>query len=291
MGFNKYKYNDYICVHKQRLTMNIKTAPLWKWILLFIASGILAIFGYGIIDGFQIALKQAILAYILPPLAILGLYVVFTYWIEKEWAPDVIHRRAFTYLLTGLSFGAVNLLVVAGIIYLCGCVTFEKFTWDSQAQLVAFLSFFGVAVGEEIIFRGVLFKWIDKRWGMWPALIVSALLFGFAHLTNDNATVWSSISISVEAGLVLAMTYKWSGSLWLPIGIHWTWNYVQGNILGFAVSGTDAGTTWYKALPSGPDILSGGAFGAEASIVCFVLGLVLTILLIRSCYKSSSVGI
>ena len=88
------------------------------------------------------------------------------------------------------------------------------------------------------------------------------------------------------------MIYKWSGSLWIPIGIHWTWNYVQGNILGFAVSGTDAGTTWYKAIPSGPDLISGGAFGAEASIVSFVLGLVLTALLVRACYKSSSsVGI
>lgn len=64
--------------------MNIKTAPLWKWILMFIVSGILAFFGYGVIDGFQIALKQAVMAYIFPPLAILGLYVVFTYWIEKE---------------------------------------------------------------------------------------------------------------------------------------------------------------------------------------------------------------
>jgi membrane protease YdiL (CAAX protease family) len=290
--FNRYKYNDYICVVKQRPAMNIKTAPLWKWILMFIVSGILAFLGYGVIDGFQIAVKQAIMAYIFPPLTILGLYVVFTYWIEKEWAPDVVRRRAFTDLLTGLSFGAVYLLVVAGIIYLCGCVSFEKFTWDSQSQLIAFLSFFGVAVGEEIIFRGVLFKWIDKRWGMWPALLVSAFVFGFAHLTNDNGSVWSSISISVEAGLLFGMIYKWSGSLWIPIGIHWTWNYVQGNILGFAVSGTDAGTTWYKAIPSGPDLISGGAFGAEASIVSFVLGLVLTALLVRACYKSSSsVGI
>jgi hypothetical protein len=268
--------------------MNIKTAPLWKWILLFILSGILAFFGYGIIGGFQMTLKQLILAYIFPPLMILGLYVVITYWIEKEWAPDVVTHRAFTDLLTGLSFGAVYILAVAGIIYLCGCCTFQKLTWDGQAQLMAFLSFFGVAVGEEVIFRGVLFKWIDKRWGMWPALIVSALFFGFAHLTNDNATVWSSISISVEAGLLLAMVYKWSVSLWVPIGIHWTWNYVQGNILGFAVSGMDAGTTWFMAKPSGPDIISGGAFGAEASLVSFVLGLVLTLLFIRACYKRSS---
>jgi len=271
--------------------MNLKTTALWKWILLFIVSGILAFLGYGVIAAFQMELKEAVLAYIFPPLAILGLYVVFTYWFEKEWAPDVVNRRAFTDLLSGLSLGALYLLAVGGIIYLCGCCTYEKQAWDNKAQLIAFLSFFGVAVGEEIIFRGVLFKWIDKRWGMWPALLVSAFVFGFAHLTNDNGTVWSSISISVEAGLLLGMFYKWSGSLWFPIGIHWTWNYVQGNILGFHVSGIDAGTSWFRAIPSGPDLVSGGAFGAEASIVSFALGLVISALLIRACYKSSSVGI
>lgn len=133
--------------------------------------------------------------------------------------------------------------------------------------------FFGVAVGEEVIFRGILFRWIDRRWGLTAALIVSALIFGLIHITNDNATLWGAIAIAVEAGLLLGAAYKWSGTLWLPIGIHWAWNYTQGNIFGFAVSGNDAGSSFLRVVADGPDLLTGGAFGAEASLLSVLLGL------------------
>lgn len=263
--------------------MNIKTAPLWKWILMVLLSVFLSFFGYGLIYAFQQDGKAlSWLSYVLPPLAILGLYVLFVRWFEKEWAPDVVNKRAVVDLLAGLGFGAAYLFIVAGIMWLCGCCTFKQIGWDADAQLRAFLMFWGVAVGEEVIFRGVVFKWIDKRWGIWVATIISGFIFGFVHLTNTNGTVWSSIAIAIEAGLLFAALYKWSGSLWLPIGVHWSWNYTQGNILGFAVSGNDAGSTWLQVVPDGPDILTGGAFGAEASLISVILGLALTVLILSS---------
>ena len=134
-----------------------------------------------------------------------------------------------------------------------------------------------VAVGEEILFRGILFRWIDSKWGFVPALIVSALFFGVAHIFQPGASWWSSIAIAIEAGLLLAAAYKYSGTLWLPIGIHWGWNFFQGNIFGIEVSDSDAGESLIIPEISGPDILTGGAFGAEASIVAFLLGLALSV--------------
>ena len=150
------------------------------------------------------------------------------------------------------------------------------------------MMFLAVAVGEEILCRGVIFRWIDERWGVWAALVVSALIFGWGHISNDNATWWSSLAISIEAGLLLGAAYKWSGSLWVPIGIHWAWNYTQGNIFGLAVSGNGAGDTIFATTVNGPDIITGGAFGPEASIIAVILGTLYTIVFLRNRYRRFS---
>ena len=264
--------------------MNIKTAPLWQWILMVIAAAVLAFLGYGMVFTFS-ELVPSWMGLVVPPVVLIGLYVLVVRWFEKEWAPDVLTKDFIWHLLLGLVVGVVFFILVVGIMWLCGCCTLEPLGWDGAAQFRAILMFWGVAVGEEVLFRGVVFKWIDKRWGLWVALVVSALIFGFVHLTNNNGTVWSSLAIAIEAGLLLGAAYKWSGALWLPIGIHWSWNYTQGNIFGFAVSGNDAGTSWLRVVPDGPDILTGGAFGAEASIISVVLGLALTALFVWAYLK------
>ena len=144
-------------------------------------------------------------------------------------------------------------------------------------MIESLFTFLVVAVGEEILFRGIVFRMIDERWGTVVALIVSALIFGFVHITNDNATVWSSIAIAVEAGLLLGAAYKWSGTLWVPIGIHWAWNYFQGPVFGFAVSGNETRSLITPVI-DGPEWLTGGSFGAEASVPAFVLGFGMAIL-------------
>ena len=148
---------------------------------------------------------------------------------------------------------------------------------DPFTLILAFFMFLMVAVGEEIIFRGVLFRWIDEKWGFAVALIVSSLLFGLMHIFQPGATMWSSIAIAVEAGLLLGAAYKYSGTIWLPIGIHWGWTFFQGNIFGFAVSGGDAGSSLIQSSVQGPVILTGGAFGAEASVIAMVLGVLLSV--------------
>ena len=267
--------------------MNIKTAPLWQWILLLIASLVLGFLGYGLVLGFEEVFHSWIASFA-ASLALIGLYVLVVRWFEKEWAPDILAKRGLADLLLGLAIGVLFFCVVVGVMRLTGVCTLERLSFDWDAQLSAFMMFFGVAVGEEILFRGVLFKWIDKRWGPWWALLVSGLVFGLVHVTNDNATWWSGIAIAIEAGLLLGAAYKWSGTLWLPIGIHWAWNYTQGNIFDFAVSGNDAGSTWLKVLTDGPDILTGGAFGAEASIISVLLGAALAAVLVWGYIKKKN---
>lgn len=123
---------------------------------------------------------------------------------------------------------------------------------------------------EELIFRGILFRWIEEFLGSWGALIITALFFGFAHDSNPNATTFSSIAISIEAGLLLGAAYMWTRSLWLPIGIHFGWNVTQGFVFDVPVSGNEVEGLVTAEL-SGPELLSGGAFGLEASVIALVL--------------------
>lgn len=81
--------------------------------------------------------------------------------------------------------------------------------------------------------------------------------------------LWKAVG---DTGLLLGAAYKWAGALWLPIGIHWAWNFAQGNIFGFAVSGEKAGESLLQARIEGAGWLTGGAFGAEASVVAVVAG-------------------
>jgi hypothetical protein len=122
------------------------------------------------------------------------------------------------------------------------------------------------------MFRGVLFRMAEEGLGTWAALAISALFFGSAHLANPGATVWSAVAIAIEAGLMLGMVYHVTRSLPLCIGVHAAWNFTLAAVYGGAVSGHDAGSSWLAGKLSGPEWLTGGAFGIEASVVAVALG-------------------
>lgn len=122
---------------------------------------------------------------------------------------------------------------------------------------------------EELLFRGILFHFLERFGGSWFALALTSALFGLAHIFNDNATALSSFAIAVEAGVLLGGAYMLTRSLWMPIGLHAAWNFTQGEIYDVPVSGFDQ-QGLVTAKLSGAEILSGGAFGLEASIIAMV---------------------
>ncbi|MCJ7434908.1 MAG: CPBP family intramembrane metalloprotease [Anaerolineales bacterium] len=130
-------------------------------------------------------------------------------------------------------------------------------------------------VFEEILFRGILFRIVEESLGTWLSLLFSALLFGLLHLGNPNATLWAAIAIAMEAGILLAAAFIVTRRLWLVIGIHFAWNFTQGGIFSISVSGNQVDGLLQATL-TGPELLAGGAFGAETSIfaviVCLAAG-------------------
>ena len=271
-------------------TARAKKRPLWIWFLLFIVAAFLSIIGYGLlISGYQGADYFAHPSLTVVAAAIiLGLYTLFVRWMERHWPADLSLGRLVPHTLLGILVGFIIMVLVVSTIVAMGDATVTWKGFSVEKQFSVFMMFLAVAVGEEMIFRGVIFRWIDERWNTWVALLISAILFGWMHISNDNATWWSSLAIAVEAGLLLGAAYKWSGSLWVPIGIHWAWNYTQGNIFGLAVSGSDAGETMLSTIVNGPDIITGGAFGPEASIISVILGTFLTIVFLANCYRRTT---
>lgn len=126
------------------------------------------------------------------------------------------------------------------------------------------------AVSEELLFRGILFRWIEDFGGSWLALLVTSALFGCAHLLNPHASAIAAVGIAFEAGAMLGAAYMLTRSLWMPMGLHAAWNFAQGEIYDIPVSGT-AVHGMLKARLNGPPLLTGNGFGLEASLTAIVV--------------------
>jgi len=264
-----------------------KNIKLWRDIIFVIGGIILFIIGSTILSlGVYTASESDsylinIPIFLITAVVLLLLYNLLIRYVEANDACKIAPRKDISSIGNGLFIGFSCFIIVTVTMSLCGYYHIKSIQFDWEKQLFSFTLFFLVAVSEEIFFRGILFRMINRRWNIWAALVISALIFGGLHIFNDNATLWSSIAIAIEAGSLLGAAYAYSKNIWLPIGIHWIWNYTQGNILGFPVSGEDNVTSIITPEISGPQWLTGGSFGAEASVISAVIGLLISLWFIR----------
>jgi len=144
-----------------------------------------------------------------------------------------------------------------------------------------------VAVNEELLFRGVIFRILEERTGTIVALVISSVLFGLTHLVNENATIWGTLAIGIEGGTMLCAAYALTRSLWLPIGIHFAWNFTEAGFFGVATSGTEQHGLFTTTL-SGPTFLTGGEFGPEASLTALLVCAVPTYFMLRRAVRKGN---
>jgi len=165
-----------------------------------------------------------------------------------------------------LGFGSMVLALGIGAVLGVFSVTGVNadFDWVRILAVVAALAFI-----EELTFRGVVYRIADKWLGTVPALVLSALIFGLPHLANEGANLPSLVS-AVLGGIVTALAFTLSGKIWLPTVFHITWNFTQV-VFGSRLSGDDSFGSFFRGKLAGPDLLTGGVFGIEASIVTLVV--------------------
>lgn len=163
------------------------------------------------------------------------------------------------------------------------------------ALLLALWGFVQVGFYEELVFRGYLIRnlaegfngaWLGSRRALLLAWFLTSFCFGLAHAANPNATWIATLNISL-AGLFLGLGYVLTERLAIPIGLHIAWNFAQGNLFGFPVSGTERVTSVLWTEQGGPALWTGGAFGPEAGLLgllAMAVGVALTLLWIRYRY-------
>lgn len=244
----------------------------WKWLLLLVGSEFSVLLLYGV-AGFIPELVKNVYASAILTLAVcaaaLGIYAVLCRMVEKRPVTELNLRRLAPDLAVGCVIGTVCIAVSILGMWLAGVYHGRVVSPNWEAIVRDLFLFLFAAIGEELICRAILLRMIEERWGTIIALVVSCLVFGFFHYANDGASVWSCIAITVTA--VEAASFLYARTLWMPIGSHLAWNFVQGNVFGIAVSGNTMGGSFLQADLTGPEILTGGAFGMEASIITVVL--------------------
>ena len=120
------------------------------------------------------------------------------------------------------------------------------------------------AFGEELLLRGLAFQALRRGLGDVATVLSTGLLFGALHLLNPNAS-WTAAAIIALVGFWFGAAMIRSHSTWFPMGLHLAWNFAQGQVFGFPVSGTPAGQSLFRSTATGPGFWSGGAFGPEAA--------------------------
>mgnify|MGYP000715797419 CR=1 FL=1 len=193
----------------------------------------------------------------------LGLRIDRGWWLDCGFGLALGAGLLTLVFLVGLAFGWIRIT---------GTVQPRSGFAVRFAGLVAI--FVVVGVYEELLLRGYLLTnaaeglagWLGDRGAVVGATALSSLVFGLAHANNPNATPLSTLAI-VLAGVMLAAGYVLTGDLAVPVGLHTTWNLFQGGVYGFPVSGLGVGASIVAVEETGPDVVTGGAFGPEAGLL------------------------
>lgn len=211
-----------------------------------------------------------VISVVLHTLVLFGLYKIVIRNLGARKHDDLALDSAFRDLGLGIAgaFGLMTLIVglaaILGVYRITGWGGMQSWVW------LLFIAGINAAFFEELLFRGVLFRWVEEFAGSWAALLLSSAMFGLLHLGNPGASWFSSFAIAMEAGILLGGAYMLTRSLWAPIGLHFGWNVTQGLVWDVPVSGYDVDGLVSSRLGGNP-ILSGEPFGLEASIIALVV--------------------
>lgn len=196
-----------------------------------------------------------------------------------------LNKVGFRKLSKGLMLGGLLMQVPTLVLTLAGAVRWQVNSISSSDLMASVLIMLSAVIAEELLFRGFIFQRLIESFGIWPAQFLIGALFLLTHLGNPGMSgpvkILAAINIFV-ASILFGIAYFKTRSLAMPIGLHFMSNVVQGNILGFGVSGEKEESILIPVLDHAPTWITGGTFGLEASIV----GLVTLIILTTWLYKA-----
>jgi uncharacterized protein len=194
-------------------------------------------------------------------------------------------RNGYRDFVVGLAFGAISLLIVFIALLAAGSITLVNPLSKPEfnvSLLTGLLIFIFVGINEEMFVRGYCMTVLKQTGSKYVVVIVSSIIFSVMHAFNPGMNPFSYLNLFLFGLLTAYMTLK-SRNIWMPIGYHITWNYLQGNIFGFLVSGNPT-PSMYRLEVGSTTILNGGNFGPEGGIVVTLM-LLLSFLYLWKVYK------
>ena len=197
---------------------------------------------------------------------------IFTVWLFQRF----INREAFTSIglefsgykddfISGLLIGFGLIVMGFGILLIFNFISIASLQFSFFDQLFYLCLFAVVSLNEEIAMRGYILQNLSSSFNKYIALALSSLVFMVMHIGNPNMSAIPLFNLFL-AGLFLGIYCIHRKNLWFPIGAHFTWNYFQGPVLGFEVSGNVVDSIFIQSL-AGSDLITGGQFGFEGSII------------------------
>ena len=217
---------------------------------------------------------------------ILLLFIFWVKFIEKNPLSTLgfIKKNWLKYLGWGILLSLLQMGVIALVYQVSGIGSFvlNELSLEPLLFILGLFPFWLLQGGtEEVATRGWLLTRIAARTNLPLAIAISSSLFGILHMGNAGVTFLSVLNIILD-GVLAGLLFIYTDSIWLVVAQHGTWNYVQGNLLGFQVSGTGADASIFSfTMGDGPDWLTGGAFGAEGSIITTLVLLVSLVIVYR----------
>ncbi len=263
-----------------RTSVNRRPGKLWAFLQnpltrIVIAFGAIVLFAGPLLAGASSAHLHGLLGAGVHLLSALGawvIYLVYVHYLEGRKPDELALRDLLPQFSKGFAIGAGIFCTSVGILWLSGVYSVSGIN-TTNLVFAAFINSLGAALLEEIAFRGVLFRIMEGSLGTWIALVVTAVLFGLLHGVNQGATWQDLAGIALEAGLLLAAAYVYARQLWICIGLHCAWNFADGGIFG--ASGQLH--SLFSAKIQGPELLTGGKAGLDASVVAVLVCLAVTV--------------
>jgi uncharacterized protein len=224
---------------------------------------------------------------LLKMIVLLASYWSYVRWWEARPVHELSIAKAVPETLAGLLFGIILFLSVVTLLAMFGAYSLDQIDTVgglSQAIIHMLPKIAAGALIEEMLFRLLLLRLLERSFGTAWALVLSSLMFGFAHLGNAGATPLICVLLGIELGLLFGAAFLLTRRLWLCAALHLSWNFMQGAVFSIAVSG-QTGQGWLRSSLSGPDWLTGGAFGAEASVISVAVCLLGSTFLLYLTYR------
>lgn len=261
----------------------------------FIAAYLAAAIVLGVLVRFLPAYLMSVFNPVVPVLMLIALAVCFrVFWDRKPVATMGLEATTtWGYdFLSGFAVGLVLISLIFLITFVAGGLSFTSHFTGGMASLPFYgiMAFFLIGMlfqvfAEEIVFRGYLFVTVKSGWGITAAVGVTSFLFGAGHIFNPGFS-WATAVNLVLAGIVMALGVVLTGNIWWSLGFHLAWNFFEGYIFGFPISGLTASPiSIFFTKITAPAWLLGGSFGPEgglAGTLAFAAGIAwLVFLLMR----------